>query len=74
MLGLADILTILSWRSRRPFTLGLVGGGGSILAVYRFWSTWSAFPSAHVAIGTSAVAVAAKARRPIWSAMPAPET
>jgi uncharacterized membrane protein YfcA len=42
------------------FTLGLVGGGGSILAVPLLVYAVGV-PSAHVAIGTSAVAVAASA-------------
>ena len=42
------------------FTLGLVGGGGSILAV-PLLVYLVGVPSAHVAIGTSAVAVAANA-------------
>lgn len=42
------------------FTLGLVGGGGSILAVPLLVYVVGV-PSAHVAIGTSAVAVAASA-------------
>jgi hypothetical protein len=42
------------------FTLGLVGGGGSILAVPLLVYVVG-LPSAHVAIGTSAVAVAASA-------------
>ncbi len=42
------------------FTLGLVGGGGSILAVPLMVSLVGG-PSAHIAIGTSAFAVAANA-------------
>ena len=42
------------------FTLGLVGGGGSILAVPLLVYVVGV-PSPHVAIGTSAVAVAASA-------------
>ncbi len=42
------------------FTLGLVGGGGSILAVPLLVYVVGV-PSAHVAIGTSAIAVAASA-------------
>ena len=42
------------------FTLGLVGGGGSILAV-PLLVYLVGVPSAHLAIGTSAVAVAANA-------------
>ena len=59
MLGLADVLTILSG-ALVGFTLGLVGGGGSILAVPLLVYVVG-LPSAHVAIGTSAVAVAASA-------------
>ena len=42
------------------FTLGLVGGGGSILAV-PLLVYLVGVPSAHIAIGTSAIAVAASA-------------
>src|SRR5690606_12187460 len=42
------------------FTLGLVGGGGSILAV-PLMVYLVGVPNAHVAIGTSALAVAANA-------------
>ena len=42
------------------FTLGLVGGGGSILAVPLLVYVVGV-PSPHVAIGTSAIAVAASA-------------
>jgi len=59
MPGLADVLTILSG-ALVGFTLGLVGGGGSILAVPLLVYVVGV-PSAHVAIGTSAVAVAASA-------------
>jgi uncharacterized membrane protein YfcA len=59
MLGLADVLTILSG-ALVGFTLGLVGGGGSILAVPLLVYVVGV-PSPHVAIGTSAVAVAASA-------------
>ena len=59
MLGLADLLTILSG-ALVGFTLGLVGGGGSILAVPLLVYVVGV-PSAHIAIGTSAVAVAASA-------------
>jgi uncharacterized membrane protein YfcA len=59
MFELHDILSVLSG-SLVGFTLGLVGGGGSILAVplmiYVVGMT-----STHAAIGTSAVAVAASA-------------
>jgi uncharacterized protein len=59
MLAVADLLALFSG-TLVGFTLGLVGGGGSILAVpllvYVVGVT-----SPHVAIGTSAVAVAASA-------------
>jgi uncharacterized membrane protein YfcA len=59
MPGLQDILSVASG-GLVGFTLGLVGGGGSILAlpliVYAVGVT-----STHIAIGTSAVAVAASA-------------
>ena len=56
MLGLADIFAVLSG-TLVGFTLGLVGGGGSILAVPLLVYVVGV-PSPHVAIGTSAVAVA----------------
>src|SRR5258708_16017701 len=59
MLGLAGVLAILSG-SLVGFSLGLVGGGGSILAVPLLVYAVGV-PSPHVAIGTSAVAVAASA-------------
>ena len=59
MLGLADVLAILSG-TLVGFTLALVGGGGSILAVPLLVYVVGV-PSPHVAIGTSAVAVAASA-------------
>jgi hypothetical protein len=59
MLGLADVLAILSG-TLVGFTLGLVGGGGSILAVPLLVYVVGV-RSPHVAIGTSAVAVAASA-------------
>jgi uncharacterized membrane protein YfcA len=59
MLGLADILSVLSG-SLVGFTLGLIGGGGSILAMPLMIYVVGV-PSTHVAIGTSAVAVAASA-------------
>jgi len=59
MLELADILAILSG-VLVGFTLGLVGGGGSILAVPLLVYVVGV-SSAHVAIGTSSVAVAASA-------------
>jgi uncharacterized membrane protein YfcA len=59
MLGLPDVLAILSG-TFVGFTLGLVGGGGSILAVPLLIYVVGV-PSPHVAIGTSAVAVATSA-------------
>ena len=59
MSGLADVLAIFSG-TLVGFTLGLVGGGGSILAVPLLVYVVGV-PSPHVAIGTSAVAVAASA-------------
>jgi uncharacterized membrane protein YfcA len=59
MLGVADGLAALSG-ILVGFTLGLVGGGGSILAVPLLVYVVGV-PSPHVAIGTSAVAVAASA-------------
>jgi uncharacterized protein len=59
MLGLTDVLAIMSG-TLVGFTLGLVGGGGSILAVPLLVYVVGV-PSPHVAIGTSAVAVAASA-------------
>jgi uncharacterized membrane protein YfcA len=59
MFGLADVLAI-SCGTLVGFTLGLVGGGGSILAVPLLVYVVGV-PSPHVAIGTSAVAVAASA-------------
>jgi uncharacterized membrane protein YfcA len=59
MLAMQDLLAIVSG-SLVGFTLGLVGGGGSILAVpLLVYVVGVASP--HVAIGTSAVAVAASA-------------
>lgn len=54
-----DILAVLSG-GVVGFSLGLVGGGGSILAVPLLFYVVGV-PSPHVAIGTSAVAVAASA-------------
>lgn len=54
-----DLLGVLSG-SLVGFTLGLVGGGGSVLAVPLMIYVAGA-PSAHVAIGTSALAVTANA-------------
>lgn len=59
MPGLQDILSILSG-SLVGFTLGLVGGGGSILAVPLLIYVVG-ISSTHIAIGTSAVAVAVSA-------------
>jgi uncharacterized membrane protein YfcA len=56
---LYDILSVLSGRLV-GFTLGLVGGGGSILAMPLMIYVVG-MPSTHAAIGTSAVAVAASA-------------
>jgi uncharacterized protein len=59
MFALQDLLSVLSG-SLVGFTLGLVGGGGSILAVpLRIYVV--GVPSTHIAIGTGAVAVAASA-------------
>jgi len=54
-----EILTVLSG-SAVGFTLGLIGGGGSILAVPLLLYVVG-LPSPHVAIGTSALAVAVNA-------------
>jgi len=59
MLDLQDLLSVLSG-TFVGFTLGLVGGGGSILAVPLMIYVVGV-PSTHAAIGTSAVAVAASA-------------
>jgi uncharacterized protein len=59
MIVLTDALAILSG-TVVGFTLGLVGGGGSILAV-PLLIYLVGVPSPHVAIGTSAVAVATSA-------------
>jgi uncharacterized membrane protein YfcA len=59
MVPLADLLSVASG-GLVGFTLGLVGGGGSILAVPLLIYVVG-IPSTHVAIGTSAVAVAASA-------------
>lgn len=59
MLGVPDVVSVLSG-SLVGFVLGLVGGGGSILAMpLLLYGVGVA--STHVAIGTSAVAVAASA-------------
>ena len=59
MLALHYLLSILSG-GMVGFTLGLVGGGGSILAVPLLVYVVGV-PGTHVAIGTSALAVAASA-------------
>jgi uncharacterized protein len=59
MFALQDLLSVLSG-SLVGFTLGLVGGGGSILAVPLLIYVVGV-PSTHIAIGTGAVAVAASA-------------
>lgn len=59
MIEFQDILSVLSG-SAVGFILGLIGGGGSILAVPLLIHVVGV-PSAHVAIGTSAVAVALSA-------------
>lgn len=59
MLVLHDLLAVASG-SLVGFTLGLVGGGGSILAVPLLVYVVGV-PSPHIAIGTSAIAVAASA-------------
>jgi uncharacterized protein len=59
MLALQDILTVGAG-SLVGFSLGLIGSGGSILAVPLLIYAVGV-PSPHVAIGTSAVAVAASA-------------
>ncbi len=59
MIEIQDILSVLSG-SAVGFILGLIGGGGSILAVPLLIHVVGV-PSAHVAIGTSAVAVALSA-------------
>lgn len=58
-MSLFDILSVLSG-GLVGFTLGLVGGGGSILAMPLMIYVVG-MPSTHAAIGTSAVAVAASA-------------
>jgi len=59
MFAIQDLLSVGSG-SLVGLTLGLIGGGGSILAVPLLVYVVGV-PSAHVAIGTSAVAVAASA-------------
>lgn len=56
---LQDVLSVLSGIVS-GFMLGLIGGGGSVLAVPMF-AFVVGVPNPHVAIGTSAVAVAANA-------------
>ncbi|HEX7775487.1 MAG TPA: sulfite exporter TauE/SafE family protein [Parvibaculum sp.] len=58
-MSLADLISLLSG-GVVGLTLGLIGGGGSILAVPLLLYAVG-LPSTHVAIGTSAVAVAANA-------------
>jgi uncharacterized membrane protein YfcA len=59
MIALHDSLAVLSG-SLVGFTLGLIGGGGSILAV-PLLVYLVGIASPHEAIGTSAIAVAASA-------------
>lgn len=59
-----DLLAIISG-SLVGLVLGLIGGGGSILAVPLLLYVVGV-PSPHVAIGTSAVAVAASAIASLW--------
>ena len=59
MFAMPDVLSVVSG-SLVGFILGLIGGGGSILAVPLMVYVVG-MPSAHMAIGTSAVAVAASA-------------
>jgi uncharacterized membrane protein YfcA len=56
-LGIVPVALLLSSGALVGLTLGLIGGGGSILAV-PLLVYLVGVPSAHVAIGTSAVAVA----------------
>jgi uncharacterized membrane protein YfcA len=58
-ISVADLMSLLSGGAI-GLTLGLIGGGGSILAVPLLLYAVG-IPSTHVAIGTSAVAVAANA-------------
>jgi uncharacterized membrane protein YfcA len=60
VLGLMPVALLLSSGALVGIMLGLVGGGGSILAV-PLLVYLVGVPSAHVAIGTSAVAVALNA-------------
>jgi uncharacterized membrane protein YfcA len=59
-LGLIPVLLLLSSGALVGLTLGLIGGGGSVLAVPLLVYVVGV-PSAHVAIGSSAVAVALNA-------------
>jgi uncharacterized protein len=59
-LGLIPVVLLLSSGALVGLTLGLIGGGGSILAVPLLVYVVGV-PSAHVAIGSSAVAVALNA-------------
>lgn len=59
MLAVQDLLSIASG-VLVGFSLGLVGGGGSILSV-PLLSMWVGVGSPHLAIGTGAVAVSASA-------------
>ena len=60
MLGTMQDVTAIASGSVVGFSLGLIGGGGSILAVPLLVYAVG-MPSVHSAIGTSAVAVAASA-------------
>ncbi|WP_204377342.1 sulfite exporter TauE/SafE family protein [Methyloceanibacter superfactus] len=60
VLGLLPIALLLGSGALVGLTLGLIGGGGSVLAV-PLLVYLVGVPSAHVAIGSSAVAVAANA-------------
>ncbi len=59
-LGLVPVILLLASGSVVGITLGLIGGGGSVLAVPLLVYIVGV-PSAHVAIGSSSVAVAANA-------------
>jgi len=59
-LGIVAVLLLLSSGAVVGLTLGLIGGGGSVLAV-PLLVYLVGVPSAHVAIGSSAVAVAPNA-------------
>jgi hypothetical protein len=62
------LLTVLSGGMAVGLVLGLVGGGGSILAVPLLLYVVG-MPSAHAALGTSAVAVALSALANLIGAM-----